>query len=85
MRFKQFAWLLGVLPQQGHEELFDHRAVINYVVVQRLLLAGDVMVLCYRTWRSILKVGFQGLRYQVPGTSVFQVLAVFRFLNFAIL
>jgi hypothetical protein len=48
MRFKQFAWLLGVLPQQGHEELFDHRAVINYVVVQRLLLApGDVMVLCY--------------------------------------
>jgi hypothetical protein len=43
MRFKQFAWLLGVLPQQGHEELFDHRAAINYVVVQqRLLLApGD--------------------------------------------
>ena len=53
MRFKQFAWLLGVLPQQGHQELFDHRAAINYVVVQRLLLApGDVMVLCYR------RVGF---------------------------
>tara|TARA_B110000090_G_scaffold203688_1_gene248669 strand:+ start:1154 stop:1357 length:204 start_codon:yes stop_codon:yes gene_type:complete len=62
MRFQQFAWLLGVLPQQGHEELFDHRAAINYVVVQRLLLApGDVMVLCYRSIFSlvlILKVSF---------------------------
>ena len=62
MRFQQFAWLLGVLPQQGHQELFDHRAAINYVVVQRLLLApGYVMVLCYRSIFSlvlILKVSF---------------------------
>jgi hypothetical protein len=48
MRFQQFAWLLGVLPQQGHEELFDHRAAINYVVVQRLLLApGDGVVVVF--------------------------------------
>ena len=65
MRFQQFAWLLGVLPQQGHQELFDHRAAINYVVVQRLLLApGDVMVCVISILKNVLCNAGLGARFR---------------------